>query len=146
MEWSYDQGTTWQRETRSSAVGAPEPPATFVTKFSLGHRLPPGLEAPGAGILPPTSAEGAGAAGGAVPCRTPSETPGSPLLPALRNMRPSEGLGGFEFQSRGQMVTTYPSEGAGAALQNRRVRHQRLTGPGTPTVPVSRSVELQLLS
>ena len=47
------------------------------------------------------------------------------------------------FWSREQVVTTHPSERAGAAWPNRRVRHQRLTGPGTPTVPVSRPAVAQ---
>ena len=68
--WNTGHG---QQDARSSAVGASESPATHVTKFP--HRLPPGLEARGAGILPPT-------AGGALAFRTPSKTPGSLLLPA----------------------------------------------------------------
>ena len=48
--------------------------------------------------------------------------------------------------SPGQVVTIHPSERAGAARQNRRVRHQRLAGPGTPTVPVSRSAVAQRLT
>ena len=43
-----------QQDARSSAVGASESPETHVTNFPLGHRLPPGLAAPGAGILSPT--------------------------------------------------------------------------------------------
>ena len=83
----------------SSAVGASESPATHVTKFSLGHRLPPGLEARRTGIFPPTSAQGS-AAGGALACRRPSTTPRSLLLLALRDAHVTiqEGLALRGFQ------------------------------------------------
>ena len=67
---------------------------SHVTKFPLGNRLPPGLEAPGAGSLPPTNAQGAGAAGGALACRTQSKTLVSLLLPALRDVHATIGRTG----------------------------------------------------
>ena len=115
-----------QQDARSGAVGTSESPATHVTKFLLGHRLPPQLEAPGAGILPPTSAQGAGAASGALACRTTSKAPRSPLLPALRDVHATIGRTGAarlpapsanlrNFWSRGQVVI----QRARAAWQNR---------------------------
>ena len=82
-----------QQDARSSAVGASESPCDpGHERFPLSHRLPPGLEAPRAGILPTTSAQRAGAAGGALACRTPSKTRGSLLLPVVETYkRPSEG-------------------------------------------------------
>ena len=132
-----------QQYACSSAMGASKPPTTYVTKPHLGHRLPPGLKARGAGILSSTSAKGTGAAGGTQP-----KTPGSLLLPALRNVHAAVGRTGAarlpalsadqrNSSSRGKLVATHPSERAGAAWQNRRVRHQRVTGPGTPSVFVS---------
>ena len=70
----------------------------------------------------------------------------SPLLPALRNehaaaLRGSQLLPPVQERNswnRWQMVTAHPSERARAAWQNRRVRHQCITGSGTPSVSVSR--------
>ena len=143
-----------QQNAGSGAVGTSGAPATHVTKLPFGHRLPPGPEESGTGILPPTSTEGAGAPGGALACRTSSKAPGSLQLPALRDVRatitrtgtaalPAPVANQGNFWSRGQVVTTHPRERARAAGKNRRIRHQRVDGPGTTSVHVSRPAVTQ---
>ena len=135
---------TWPAR-RWHRLGASETPSTHVTNLRLGYRLPPRLEALGARILSPTSAQCTGAVGGSLACRTPENSmvstsacsskrscgraAGSQLLPPVQERN---------SWNRWQMVTAHPSERAWAAWQNWRVRHQCITGSGTPSVSVSR--------
>ena len=136
VELRPGQHTGRGQQDAGSRWALPNHPTTRVTKVSLGYRLPPRLETLGTGILSPTSAQGTGTVGGSLACRTHW----SPLLPALRNEH-AAALRGFQLLlpvkernswNRGQMVTAHPSERASAAWQNRRVRHQCITGSGTP--------------
>ena len=108
------------------------------------------LEAPGAGILPPTSGQGYGAAGGALACRTRSKK--SWIYTFACSSRRTfdhrkdwrcEASSSFrqlkeflEPQAGGHCSSEPASKGS---LAQQASMTQRLTGPGTPTVPVSRS-------
>ena len=128
-----------QQDARSSAVGASESPATHVTKFAFSHRVPQALEAPGAGILPPTGAQSAGADGGAGFAEHHQKLLGLYFCLLFETyMRPLDGLALRGFQlvppikgipgAAGWWARLIRTGRAGAAWQNRRVRHQRLAG------------------
>ena len=94
--------------------------------------------------LEPTSAQGTGTVGGSWACRTPQNLSVSTSACSLKRTcgraarRPAPSANHKNFWSQGQMVTTHPSERARAAWQIRRVRHQCITGSGTPSVSVHR--------
>ena len=81
------------------------------------------------------SDKGTAAAGGSLDCGTQPKTFGSLTLPALRNVHTAVGRTSAArlppTGAAGKVVTAHPSERAGAAWQNKRVRHQHVTGHGT---------------
>ena len=122
LEWSYDQGTTQDMASKTLAAvrwAFPNRPRPMSRSFPSAIACLQGWKR-----LELGSARSAGAAGGALACRTLSKTPGSLLLPALRDVHATIGrTGAARLPSSFRQSEEFLEPRAGGRFSSERVFH-----------------------
>ena len=146
--WTWATHRTWPAR-RWQPLGTSEPPTIHVTKVPLGYRLPPSWKR----LEPGSSRPPAPRVLVLLVARWLAKHPRahcSPLLPVVRNehaaalrgfqrLPPIKGIPG----TAGKWSPLIRASELAQPGKNTRVRHQCITGSGTPSVSVSRTAGTQ---